>query len=49
MPVWRAQGRPRYTERYLRRAIAIYQDLGRCTGQAAAREELAGVPAAASS
>lgn len=42
-------GRPRYAERHLRRAIAIYQDLGRCTEEAAAREELAAMPAATSS
>ena len=38
---WRARGRPRYAERYLRRAISLYQDLGRRSEEAAVARDLA--------
>ena len=38
---WRARGRPGYAERYLRRAVALYQELGRATEEAAAARDLA--------
>ena len=38
---WRDRGRPQYAERYLRRAISLYQDLGRRTEEAAVARDLA--------
>jgi hypothetical protein len=38
---WRDRGRPWYAERYLRRAISLYQDLGRRTEEAAVARDLA--------
>jgi hypothetical protein len=38
---WRARGRPRYAERYLRRAIALYQELGLAIEETAAARDLA--------
>jgi hypothetical protein len=46
---WRACGRPRHAERYLRRAMTLYQDLGQRTEEAAVLKDLAPVPAVPSS
>jgi len=38
---WRARGRPRYAERYLRQTISLYRDLGRRSEEAAVARDLA--------